>query len=419
MSVACDEPTLLERAQVVLASIYLALIPVSEMTVVRSTAFAFAAALALAAAYQSRRGNGAPITLPGAMLPLAGGAVVLWSLASLAWSVHPQYTLAEFRGELMWNTLTAVIFYVAASVPRAWPILVTTALASFTVSASLALVAPLVHPGASAEFWYGDTGYFSTLIVLIAPIALSVQERSPRRIATIATIALIALALAAARETQNRIVFVALAAVFATAAGLAALRWRASLSRAPMRWAIALAALAIALTALFIDAARDKALRDFPPQTSVVQTFADDPRLPLWDVAARMIRESPLIGHGYGRAILAPELREAMGADLYEHPHNLVASVWLQTGAVGVALLALALVALAVRYASFLRSRDDRLAFVGIMGLALVAGFVVKNLTDDFLYRSGAREFFALNAMLLGYGTARLCRARTSGEREG
>jgi O-antigen ligase len=192
-----------------------------------------------------------------------------------------------------------------------------------------------------------------------------------------------------------------------------------SLSRAPMRWAIALAALAIALTALFIDAARDKALRDFPPQTSVVQTFADDPRLPLWDVAARMIRERPLIGHGYGRAILAPELREAMGADLYEHPHNLVASVWLQTGAVGVALLALALVALAVRYASFFRSRDDRLAFVGIMGLALVAGFVVKNLTDDFLYRSGAREFFALNAMLLGYGTARLCRARNSGEREG
>ena len=53
--------------------------------------------------------------------------------------------------------------------------------------------------------------------------------------------------------------------------------------------------------------------------------------------------------------------------------------------------------------------RDDTLAFVGLTGLALMAGFVVKNLTDDLLFRSNAKEFWVLSAMLVGYG-ARLAR---------
>ena len=44
------------------------------------------------------------------------------------------------------------------------------------------------------------------------------------------------------------------------------------------------------------------------------------------------------------------------------------------------------------------------------VGLAMLVGFLVKNLTDDFLIRSNAKEFWALCAMLLGYG-ARLERA--------
>src|SRR6266542_2641877 len=389
---APDAGTPLERALLVAAAVYLALIPVGAMTAIRSIAFATAAVLALAVVLEARRGRAAAIPLPGRLLTFAVVAIVAWSALSFVWSVRRDYTLQEFRGELVWNALTIVIFYVAAGVRRAWPVLSTTALASFAVSASIALGVPLVQPGRSADFWYGDAGYFSTLIVLMAPIALTVPERSPRRAAAILSIALLALALAAARETQNRIVFIALAAVFALAAGLAALRWRSALARAPMRWAIALVALAVALGALFVDAAREKAQRDFPPQTTIAQTLADDPRLPLCDVTAQRIRERPWAGYGYGRAILAPELRAVMGSALFEHPHNTIASQWLQTGAIGVALLALLLAAL--------------------VGRALLAGFVIKNMTDDFLYRSGAREFFALNALLIGWAVRRaaLCR---------
>jgi hypothetical protein len=407
------EFTSLEGTLVVFAAIYLALIPVSGMTAIRSFAFAMSSFLVLVVVCQSLRGHATPIAFPGVVIPIALAGIGVWSIASLAWSVRPAYTLGELRAELMWQSLTVLIFYVAAGVARAWPILTTSALASFAVSAMLALALPAVR-GGGAGSWYGDAGFFSTHIVLLAPIALTLPERSPKRVAAFAAIALIVLALAAARGTHNRIVFIALATLFATAAGLAALRWRHALARAPTRWAIALVALTVALGALFIDAAREKAERDFPPQTTIGETLVADPRLPLWDVTAGYIRQRPWTGHGYGRAILAPELRAAMGARIYEHPHNVIASQWLQTGAIGAGLFALLVVGLLVRYAVFYRSDDDRLAFVGLVGIALIVGFVVKNVTDDFFYRSGAREFLALNALIVGYGM-RLARGRADG----
>ena len=51
-------------------------------------------------------------------------------------------------------------------------------------------------------------------------------------------------------------------------------------------------------------------------------------------------------------------------------------------------------------------------------GIALLAGFIVKNLTDDFLFRSNAKEFWALSALLLGYGVRRELRLGLSQPRE-
>jgi O-antigen ligase len=83
-------------------------------------------------------------------------------------------------------------------------------------------------------------------------------------------------------------------------------------------------------------------------------------------------------------------------------------SQWLQTGAVGLAAFVALLGALLWRYAGFLRSRDDSLALLGLVGIGLLVGFLVKNLTDDFLFRSNGKEFWALNAAVLGLGMRRL-----------
>ena len=66
-------------------------------------------------------------------------------------------------------------------------------------------------------------------------------------------------------------------------------------------------------------------------------------------------------------------------------------------------LLAL-LGALAWTYRGFLLRAEA--APLGVLGLTLLAGFVVKNLTDDFMYRHNALVFWALNGMLLGLGSA-------------
>ena len=60
------------------------------------------------------------------------------------------------------------------------------------------------------------------------------------------------------------------------------------------------------------------------------------------------------------------------------------------------------------------RHADAALAPLGMMGLALIAGFVVKNLTDDFLHRHNGLVFWALNALLLGLARG----AKRTAERE-
>ncbi len=59
------------------------------------------------------------------------------------------------------------------------------------------------------------------------------------------------------------------------------------------------------------------------------------------------------------------------------------------------------------------------LAFLGVVGLSLLTGFVVKNLTDDFLFRSNAKEFWALIAMLTGLGTRLSARPAAGSQRLG
>jgi hypothetical protein len=48
---------------------------------------------------------------------------------------------------------------------------------------------------------------------------------------------------------------------------------------------------------------------------------------------------------------------------------------------------------------------------LGAIGLALVAAFLVKNLTDDFFNRHNALVFWALNGLLIGLGRRRGARS--------
>jgi O-antigen ligase len=205
--------------------------------------------------------------------------------------------------------------------------------------------------------------------------------------------------------TESRAVWVALAADFATVSIVAGLRWPQTFVRTPLRWLAPLAVLLVVLGLALADTLEDRA--DLAAKGNVAMSLERDPRLELWEPLAQRIQARPLTGYGFGRRILASELVSQTGDPLLAHAHNVFISQWLQTGAVGMLAFVAFVAALAYRYVRFARSRDDTLAFVGVAGLAVLAGFVTKNLTDDFLFRSNAKELWATTAFLLGYGMRR------------
>jgi O-antigen ligase len=396
--------------------LYLVFVAISGHTYLRSWAFGMALALALWLTLGTIFSDGEPIPRPPPVLALTLAAWSGWSAASLLWSIHPAFSVSEFGTEIVWGLCTMFIFYVAARSGLAMRILVLTALGVDAVLCILAITAAMGEGMSDLDNAlsraHGGAGAFSTYLVMAVPLLGLLLAPRPMGFGTrwpvIAGAGLVfVLMLMAARITENRMFWVALTVGFVVAAVLAAWRWRAGLRRAPRRWVVAVILLLAVLIALFVNTAGQRARSDFAPNASVAQTFTDDPRIALWQHTFRRIGERPWLGYGFGKSILRDELREELHDPLLAHAHNLFVSQWLQTGAVGVMLLLALLGAVFTQYWRFLGADDKTLALLGLAGLALLAAFVVKNLTDDFLVRPNSKEFWAFNAMLIGYGMRR------------
>jgi O-antigen ligase len=403
-------PATLRRLLLIAAAVNLALLPTGALTFWRSLSFGLGALLALLLVGGAITRRAEPIPSPGYAVLLPVLVWSAWATASLLWSVHPEYSADELKREVGWNLLTMIIFYVAGYDWHAWRVLVRTALGALAVMSALALGFAAVHGSWAKGNWHTGVGAYATYLVIAAPLLLVLLAPPPAGFRdgkgpVAIGLLLLALLLAAARMTDNRMVWVALAASCATAAGLAGFRWRATLAQAPARWLAPLLVLLVALGMLFTDAAREKAKAHFPPDTTVAQTFEHDPRLVLWNHTVARIAERPWTGFGFGKSILENDLRGELHDPLLIHAHNIFIAQWLQTGVVGVAAFTALLMAIGWRYLRFYRAQSDTLALLGLLGLTLLAGFVVKNLTDDFLVRSNAKEFWALNALILGWGT--------------
>jgi O-antigen ligase len=392
------------------AAAYLFLLPTNAATFAVSVAFAGATVCAVLVFILAWRDPATRIPLAGAgiLVPLALWSA--WSFASLAWSADPPYSRGQLSREVMDSLLAMFVFYVAARDARSLRVLIGAALASFACFALLAIGMQAVAGSWDAGRAHHGVGAWATWAVLIAPFLFALIVPPPagfgggaRPLA--AGFVLLGLMIVTARMTQSRAVWLALATVFATASLIAALRWPQTFVRTPLRWIAPLAVLLIVLGLAFADALEERA--DMAMHGDVATSLERDPRLVLWEHVVERIAARPLTGYGFGRRILAGPLTAETGNPLLAHAHNVFASQWLQTGLVGMLAFIAILTALAYRYARFVRSRDDTLAFVGVIGLAVLAGFIAKDLTDDFLFRSNAKELWAMTACLLGYGVRR------------
>jgi O-antigen ligase len=401
-----------------LCAAYLAMLLTNNLVWVRSVTFALMAATALLLILNRRQEAAARAKAVGVPLLLVI-LWFLWSTAALRWTIEPKFSVREWETEVQYAALVFMSFFVGARGDQAVRTIVTAFLGSFAALSALAIALWLRGGGIDFTLWHHDQGFWSTHLVLVAPVLLALFARPPgtrvpRRNLLLFGV-LLALLLVNARLTDNRMVWLALAASFGTAATVAALRWRSALRRARWRWMLPLVALFVVLGFALADTANEKAESRYPRNTTVAQTLQHDPRLALWEVMATKIRAEPWLGYGLGRGILRQTLPVELHDPLLTHPHNSFVSQWLQTGAIGLAIFTGMLAALAWRYVRYVRSRDDILALMGVIGLALMAGFVVKNLTDDFFYRSNAKVFWALTAVLLAYGAWRNERPEAGG----
>jgi O-antigen ligase len=247
-------------------------------------------------------------------------------------------------------------------------------------------------------------GPFSTHLVIVAPLLVIALWPAPAGMGQGARRALLLVVLLglAGIAADSRILWPAL-----IASALAAfLAFAAQLPDGhPSRKAAgrALAAALVFLPVLMLASVEYK-LRLYPGASSGVESIGLDERPLIWKTAVRAVEARPWIGHGYGREIIGAELRAELakaGQNApYNHGHNVFIDMAIEMGAVGVAAFVLLFASLAIALARA-RGREGG-SMITVAGLALVAGYLVKNLTDDFFFRPNSLVFWAVAGMLLG-----------------
>jgi O-antigen ligase len=347
------------------------------------------------------------LAMPRAVLVTVAAWGALATL-SVAWSVAPRFSLSELRGEVLYGLLAFAIFFIAAARLarwRLWWIAV--------VTGTLAVFALLVaqHSGVriSRHPMHGGAGPWSTHLVLVAPLLLAIVWPRPWGFerGVVAKFAALLLLMIAAAATGNRIVWAAFGTQLAVLIVISGSLPAMDAARVAMLRRLAVIA-ALAVVIGFAASVLERNEEHYRTDPSMTASIDRDLRPQLWSVAWTEFRKAPWLGHGFGREILKDKFLvvtpNAPGHPEMRHSHNMFSDIALQLGIAGVALILAVLAALAREYRGYLR--DARLAPLGVIGLALIAGFVVKNLTDDFFYRHNALVFWALNGMLLGLGRA-------------
>lgn len=361
---------------------------VAHATGLRNLLAAMVAAWAL---YEwARKRQWPPLALP--ML-----AWVVLCFASAAWSSDAETTLKSvvYDAVLPFGALWAA--FVVARQAAAFRTFLLAAVAGIGVLAVLTLMAYLAgmtdlladEGRAGLLYYYPGPGVASTLSVFALPLALLLlaEDAPVRRIGYLA----LACALAAGLGSLNRMFMPSATLVLA-----AVLAWHWPRLSVKRRTLAVAGLLAGTLAALGVIALQTQARATPPPPIDI--------RLDAWREWMGVAREAPLLGHGFGRKILATIGKERLSSELAarephlrSHAHNLFLDVVLQVGVVGLAIYCWLLAALA---REAWRARDMRQASGALA--ALLVGVVVKNATDDFMHLAVAIAFWAYAGLLLG-----------------
>ena len=387
------------------AALFLAATVFSHTVALRLILLAAGLVFAVAAAWRTSTGMRAfaAALLPPLAFPFALWAA--WAALSLNWSLDPEITGKELRNEIGYTFLALCLCHASARAPGSARVFVAVlGAASFAVCA--VALQYLGGPPADARWLHGGPGTYSSTLLVLFPCTLAflwfaaVKGRSKRLLGAGALLVL--LFGVSGYVTQNRTLWIGLAlqvlmfALFAILRhGEGALRGR----RGAVTLALA-ASLVVAGAAALGTRVHHERLAAAP------SAQLNDPRIAIWRAALGKIEKRPLVGTGFGRGIARGELRSETGDANALHTHNLVLDTLLQLGAIGLVLLALLLGNTLWLAWRMLRSADSRAAACGIALAAVVAGMLMRNMTDVLWVRQAALLYWGVTGALLGWGLA-------------
>lgn len=396
------------RWQLLPAVLFLLILPLNHTIALRFLCLFLAAAVAL----RSFIKLGVP-PLP-LKLPLALWAGV--AMLSLTWSLDPLFSLNELKTEIGYGMIALFSFYILASGKREWHILLWALMAGVVGTAAIAAVKAWqigIYPAYDLDWQHGP-GTYSTYLSLAFPFLLYLllrpaQNRFPFRPAWL----LLPVFLFAGYATLNRMFW--LAAGVALLVYLALLAFRRSKSILLRSLIGLVTSLAVVMFFFVYVSSQHAATVTLSPSVPnlngsslkhVVESLHHSERYQIWQYWSKHIAERPLTGVGFGRDlphyvyIKPPEWSDGF----FAHAHNVFLDYALQMGLPGLGALLILLTTLTRAFWNFHLSLHEEIRLVGICGLALIASFITKNMTDDFFWRSDGLLFWSLVGMLFGYG---------------
>lgn len=398
------------RTLCVLMTVLVAILPLAHVTGMRNALVGMAAGAALLH-YRSALWKDNPVLLP-CLVWLAFAAL------SIAWSAYPAVSFRAFRSDLLYPFVLFLISFMLVRSRNGRLALTLGAAVGTVVSLTTTFAAALspVDPGMEAAApgvlgWLAwkageavdSSTYIAFLAVPLFVVALTSTPASVRWASAAWLVAFAGLGL----MSESRTLFVSLFI------SLPCLLIVFGLLRGRLHLRPVLAAVFLGLIVSVISVELISRLRLPEPQpydrSAALEMIASDSRPAIWAVYFDLAKRHPWLGVGFGRSVPSRTYDLAHSADLrridrqaFAHAHNVLLSLALQVGLVGLAIwvwLHVRLLKLAVMCA---RARGEREKAWAAAAIALVLAMLVKNSTNDLMVFGNAILYWTLLGAILG-----------------
>lgn len=364
-----------------------------HVAALRSIAFAITVAIALIV-WRKHPGPTVPLKVP----------LFLWAalaLLSLLWARNVTYSINEIRVEVIYDIAFFLSFFALTRERQQWNAFRGALLAGVMALAIMAICFFIRTRDLNFNSFLGGVLSISTHIVAVFPLLIVTlfEFRRSARVRVIGALVVICV-LTAGYLTFNRNFILAVDAAVLTMALVPIFLRKTNRKNARMLGMAT--AIWIASSGLFFVSVVHQRAEDI--KTPVEAALKSDPRLGIWQFSVGLIRAQPFTGAGFGRFAAVDSFRDKYPNDPPNaHAHNPFLNYAVQMGIEGALLLAFLLFAVAREFVKLAKDALPEVGLVGIAGLGMVVGVLVKTQTDDLWGRQHGYLFWALTGIMLGY----------------